>query len=226
MQNQPGCEMPRAAKHPVTIKGIRDGLVFLFDDLCPFEDILSDLEEKLHGAQGQLLIGPIIRVTIQTGKRVLTTEEKEQVRSLLSVYGNLLIQDFQSTETEDSAKRKHEAFLYKGTVRSGQRVEHDGDIMIIGDVNPGGQVLATGDIYIMGTMRGTAHAGYAGNNQAVIAAVYFQPTQLRIGNVISRSPDTSSRLQAEAAEMEFAYLRDGQMAVDKLPNLHRIRARK
>jgi septum site-determining protein MinC len=218
--------MPRAAKHPVTIKGIRDGLVFLFDDLCPFEDILSDLREKLHGAQGQLLIGPIVRVTIQTGRRLLTTEEKEQVRSLLSVYGNLIIQDFHSTETEDSAKRKREAFLYTGTVRSGQRIEHDGDIMIIGDVNPGGQVLATGDIYVMGTMRGTAHAGYAGNNQAVIAAVYFQPTQLRIGNVISRSPDASSRLHVEATEMEFAYLRDGQMAVDKLPNLHRIRARK
>lgn len=226
MQNQPGCEMPRVVKHPVIIKGIRDGLVFLFDDQCPFEDIVTDLQEKLHGAQGQLLIGPIVRVTIQTGKRVLSAEEKEQVRSLLSVYGNLIIQDFHSTDPEESAKRKREAFLYKGTVRSGQKIEHDGDIMIIGDVNPGGQVLATGDIYIMGTMRGTAHAGYAGNERAVIAAVYFQPTQLRISNVISRSPDATSRLNVEVTEMEFAYLRDGQMAVDKLPNLHRIRARK
>lgn len=226
MQNQPGCEMPRIVRHPVTIKGIRDGLVFLFDDQCPFEDILEDLEDKLHGAQGQLLIGPIVHVTIQTGKRLLSDIEKDEIRSLLSVYGNLIIQNFVVTSAEGSAKRKQESFLYKGTVRSGQRIEHDGDIMIIGDVNPGGQVVATGDIFVMGTMRGTAHAGYAGNEHAVIAAVYFQPTQLRIGNVISRSPDTKPKAALDGTEMEFAYLRDGQMAVDKLPNLHKIRARK
>ncbi|MFC4767908.1 septum site-determining protein MinC [Effusibacillus consociatus] len=226
MQDQPGCEMPRYVRHPVTIKGIRDGLVFLFDDQCSFEEILSDLKEKLHGAQGQLLFGPIVRVTIQTGRRIVTEIQKQQIREILSIYGNLIIQEFVSARESESINPTGGPFLYKGTVRSGQRVEHDGDITIVGDVNPGGQVLATGDIFVMGTLRGMAHAGCKGDENAVIGAVYFQPTQLRIGSVISRAPDVDSQMQIEAAEMEFAYLRNGQMAVDKLLNLYSIRPKK
>lgn len=226
MENQSGCEMPRYVRHPVTIKGIRDGLVFLFDDQCAFELVLEDLKEKLHGAQGQLLIGPIVRVTIQTGRRVLNEQQKEKIRSLLSIYGNLIIHEFLSTHAEETANQTPAAFLYKGTVRSGQMLEHNGDITIIGDVNPGGQVLAAGDIFVMGTLRGIAHAGCNGDANAIIGAVYFQPTQLRIGSVISRSPDMDSQMKLEAAEMEFAYLRNGQMAVDKLANLYSIRPKK
>lgn len=225
MRDQPGCEMPRFARHPVTIKGIRDGLVFLFDDQCRFEDILADLEEKLHGAQAKLLFGPIVHVTIQTGRRLLSERQKQQVRELLGSHGNLVIQEFQSSLEIQSGNRIPTAALYRGIVRSGQRIEHDGDITIIGDVNPGGQVLATGDIFVMGALRGMAHAGCNGNENAIIGAVYFQPTQLRIGNVISRSPDADSLLNAAAAEMEFAYLQNGRMAVDKLLNLHLIRPR-
>ncbi|BCJ85077.1 septum site-determining protein MinC [Effusibacillus dendaii] len=224
MQDQPGCEMPRTVKQAVTIKGIRDGLVFLFDDQCSFAEILEDLQEKLHGAQSQLLSGPIIRVTIETGRRVFDEVQKEQIRQLLSIYGNLVIQGFHSVLEEEFPKPPH-VFLHRGTVRSGQSIEFDGDITIIGDVNPGGQVLATGDIYVMGALRGIAHAGCRGNEQAVIGAVYFQPTQLRIGSVISRSPDTSD-IRSEAAEMEFAYLRNGQMAVEKMFNLYSIRLKK
>ncbi|TCS76501.1 septum site-determining protein MinC [Effusibacillus lacus] len=226
MQSQPGCEMPRLFRHPVTIKGIRDGLVFLFDDQCPFEEILEDLREKLHSDQGQLLFGPIVRVTIQTGKRVLSDSQKEKVREVLGVFGNLLIQGFVSSIEGDTSHSKSASLLYKGTLRSGQRIEYDGDVTVVGDVNPGAQVLATGDIFVMGTLRGMAHAGCNGNQDAVIGAVYFQPTQLRIGNVISRSPDAASPMAPEVAEMEFAYLRNGQMAVDKLFNLSSIRPRK
>ncbi|WP_018131537.1 septum site-determining protein MinC [Effusibacillus pohliae] len=226
MQDQPGCEMPRMARHPVTIKGVRDGLVFLLDDQCRFDEIIVDLKEKLHGAQGQLFIGPIVHVTIQTGRRSLTHQQKEQIRGLLSVYGNLIIQEFVSDNPEDSTRRPPVSLLYRGTVRSGQVLQYDGDITIIGDVNPGGQVLASGDIFVMGTLRGMAHAGCNGNENAIIGAVYFQPTQLRISNVISRSPDVPSQMQLEATEMEFAYLRNGKMAVDKLLNLYSIRPRK
>jgi len=96
--------------------------------------------------------------------------------------------------------------------------------VIIGDINPGGLVKATGDIFVMGTLRGTAHAGCRGNEGAIIAAVYFQPTQLRIHDVISRSPDRVERGVGET-EMEFAYLRERQMAVDKISHLYSIRAR-
>lgn len=222
MAHQTGCETLRT-KTPVTIKGIRDGLVFILNDQCSFEEIAEDLEEKLNGSHQQFLVGPIIRVTVQTGTRRLSDQEEAAIREKLSRHGNLIIQEFQSVH-DTLHKLEPTQKIYHGTVRSGQILEHDGDLVIIGDVNFGAQVHATGDIYVMGTLRGMAHAGTKGNERAIIAAVFFQPTQLRIHDVISRSPDQLETGYAET-EMEFAYLRDRQMAVDKISHLYSIRPR-
>ncbi|UOF90154.1 septum site-determining protein MinC [Fodinisporobacter ferrooxydans] len=210
------------SKSPVTIKGVRDGLLFLLQENVAFEDILQDLENKLKGSHQKLLVGPIVHVWIVIGKRVLTEEQEQQIRNCFSSHGNLIIQKF-VTEEETKESAHSTPLVYKGTVRSGQILQHEGDIIIIGDVNYGGEVAATGDIFVMGTLRGTAHAGIKGNRKAIIAAVYFRPTQLRICEVISRSPDTNQQTIYGSTEMEFAYLRDGQMAVDRMTYLNLIR---
>src|SRR5699024_2349496 len=74
-------------------------------------------------------------------------------------------------------------------VRSGQVLKVDSDLLLIGDVNPGGTVIATGNIYIMGNLRGIAHAGLYGDHEAVIVASYMEPRQLRIADYMSREPD-------------------------------------
>ncbi len=66
------------------------------------------------------------------------------------------------------------------TIRSGQVIEYDGNIVIIGDVNPGALIKAKGNIIILGTMRGVAHAGVDGNHDAIVAAYNLQPTQLEL----------------------------------------------
>jgi septum site-determining protein MinC len=223
MGHQSGCETLRT-RTPVTIKGIRDGLVFILHDECSMDEILEDLEEKLNGTHRQLLVGPLVKVTVQTGSRKFTAEQEAKIREKLKSHGNLIIQEFQSALDVMLKEKKPSQRIHYGTVRSGQVVEHDGDIVIIGDINPGGQVLATGDIFVMGTLRGMAHAGYKGDENAIIAAVFFQPSQLRIHDVISRAPDTGDS-QGLETEMEFAYLRERQMAVDKLSHLYSIRAR-
>lgn len=82
------------------------------------------------------------------------------------------------------------AVLYlRQTLRSGQSVSHKGHLIIIGDVNPGAEVSAEGDITIWGALRGIAHAGTAGNTSAEIRALCFDPIQLRIAQAIARSPD-------------------------------------
>lgn len=222
MVHQAGCE-PLRTRTPVTIKGIRDGLVFILHDQCSFDEIVKDLDDKMNGSHRQLLVGPLIRVTIQTGARIFSEAEEAIIRERLASHGNLVIQEFQSAVAFKQQLQPTQK-IYHGTVRSGQILEHDGDIVVIGDVNFGGQVLASGDIYVMGTLRGLAHAGCRGNEQAIIAAVFFQPTQLRIHDVISRSPD-NREYQITETEMEFAYLRDRQMAVDKIGHLYSIRAR-
>ncbi|MGZ4123802.1 MAG: hypothetical protein ACXVOI_11440 [Tumebacillaceae bacterium] len=74
MVHQAGCE-PLRTRSPVTIKGIRDGLVFILHDQCSFEEILKDLDDKMNGSHRQLLVGPLIRVTIQTGSRKFSDRE-------------------------------------------------------------------------------------------------------------------------------------------------------
>jgi septum site-determining protein MinC len=75
------------------------------------------------------------------------------------------------------------------TVRSGMDIRHQGSVIIMGDVNPGGEVFAAGDIIIWGRLRGMAHAGCLGNPQCLIVALYMEPTQLRIAEYVARAPE-------------------------------------
>lgn len=84
------------------------------------------------------------------------------------------------------------ALYMRQTIRSGQSVRHDGTIVICGDVNPGAEVIATGDIIVFGTLRGVAHAGAAGDEDCQIIAINLRPTQIRIAGYIARSPDTAA----------------------------------
>ncbi len=78
----------------------------------------------------------------------------------------------------------------KRTIRSGQSISSDGNILIIGDVNPGAEIIAKGDITVWGILSGIAHAGSDGNKFARIRALKLNPVQIRIGDVFARRPDT------------------------------------
>ncbi|MCL5046046.1 MAG: septum site-determining protein MinC [Actinobacteria bacterium] len=105
--------------------------------------------------------------------------------------------------------------LLRRTLRSGQRVKHNGNVVILGDVNPGAEVIAAGDIVVMGVLRGVAHAGAMGNPKAVVAAFRLQPTQLRIANFITRAPDGDA---AAPTGPEVAQIKNGIIVIeDYLP---------
>jgi septum site-determining protein MinC len=106
-----------------------------------------------------------------------------------------------------------ETLLYRGTLRSGQRIAHEGNVVILGEVNPGAEIRATGDIVVMGSLRGLAHAGASGEADAVVVAFSLAPTQLRIADVIARPPEEGS---GEAREPEVARLKDGMIVVEPL----------
>ena len=84
--------------------------------------------------------------------------------------------------------KKKEDILYEGTVRSGDRISSNGNLCIIGDVNPGAIVSAKKNIYVWGKLLGIAFAGKSGNNNASIASLYLNPLQLRIADVIAIGP--------------------------------------
>lgn len=74
------------------------------------------------------------------------------------------------------------------TVRSGIEIRHAGSVIVLGDLNPGGTVVANGDILVWGRLRGVAHAGAAGNSKCLIMALQMEPTQLRIAEFVARAP--------------------------------------
>ncbi len=101
-------------------------------------------------------------------------------------------------------------FLRK-TVRSGQRVTYNGNVVVLGDVNPGAELVAGGDVVVLGALRGVVHAGARGDAEAVVLAIRLRPTQLRIANVITRAPDTGT----DGPEVpEIARIRQGEIVID------------
>lgn len=93
------------------------------------------------------------------------------------------------TETQSAPLLAEPLYLHI-TVRSGMDIRHQGTIIIMGDVNPGGEIFAAGDIIIWGRLRGMAHAGYPNNPQCLIMALQMEPTQLRIADRVARAPET------------------------------------
>ena len=100
--------------------------------------------------------------------------------------------------------------LVRHVVRSGKIVRHQGHVAIIGDVNPGGEIIAGGDVIVWGSLRGTAHAGASGDGDAVICALDMQPLQLRIADVVAR-PEEHATLDAGP---EMARIVDGRIVVE------------
>ncbi|WP_079530409.1 septum site-determining protein MinC [Halobacillus hunanensis] len=208
----------------VTIKGTRDGLILNLNDQCSFESIIHELEQKLS-VNGVDHDEPMIRVTIRLGKRYLSTQQQETLKEIVREKQRLVVEAIESevmTKKEALAwKENTEVTPILKTIRSGQVVEVRGDMLLIGDVNPGGQVMATGNIFIMGRLRGVAHAGTEGDEEAIIAASYMKPNQLRIADQLSRAPDYES----EGVYMECGFIDEvkGCIRIDSLQEVTRRR---
>ncbi len=99
------------------------------------------------------------------------------------------VQKNQKTETAQSSQISPTIYFHHGTLRSGEHLESEGDVLLLGDVNPGAHISADGDVMIWGKLRGTAHAGKSGNQKAKIAALQLRPLQLRIANQVARGPE-------------------------------------
>lgn len=83
-------------------------------------------------------------------------------------------------------------YISKGTLRSGQSVRHAGTVVVLGDVNPGAQIISGGDVLVWGRLRGIIHAGAMGDERSIVAALDFEPLQLRIAGYIAITPEGAS----------------------------------
>ncbi|TWE02546.1 septum site-determining protein MinC [Neobacillus bataviensis] len=216
----------------VTIKGTKEGLVLHLDDTCSYEELKKELDQKLSANSRTQDERNLISVKVNVGNRYLSLEQHEELKELILQKRNLVVDDIVSNvitlEEAKQQKIENEVMTVSKIIRSGQVLEAPGDLLLIGDVNPGGTLIAGGNIFVMGTLKGVAHAGCFGNEEAVIAASSMKPSQLRISDQINRSPDHSEN--NEPREMECAYINeDRKIIVDRLqvlvqlrPNLNRF----
>ena len=102
-----------------------------------------------------------------------------------------------------------ETTFHRGSLRSGQRIETEGSIVILGDVNSGAEVIASDNIVVLGTLRGLAHAGAKGNKEAIIAAGAVDTVQLRIANIIKEINRDEEPLHRET----YIYIKDDKIEI-------------
>jgi len=103
--------------------------------------------------------------------------------------------------------------LYEKSLRSGQNINFDGNVVILGDVNPGAEIVAGGHILVMGSLRGLVHAGALGDEDATVTALHFAPTQLRIASHITRPPD--GNVDEGAKPPEYARIQNDTVVIEE-----------
>ncbi len=191
-----------------SIKGLKAGPTLLFDDHAPFVDVVAAVEEEFAGVNGFFRGSPII---LHFGDRLLQKEEwwllkealhREEVllryvvsnnaasrkmlyKEGLSVRENLPSPRKGKTDQDTIPPEGQRASYLRYGMRGGQKKAFDGDVILAGDVNQGAEIIACGDVVVIGTLRGVVHAGYPDNEGAVVIALNLTPLQLRIGPLIA-----------------------------------------
>lgn len=215
----------------VSFKATVNGLVIILTENGDFNEVYEQIENKVASA-GKFFKGASI--TVKYRGRKLNSEEEKKIVTLLEFKTGAEIKSFEediedpakvqiNPVTSQSNKIKIKKYFFngigegvtkfhRGTVRSGNLVNFDGNLVIIGDVNPGGEVIATGNVIVMGSLRGIVHAGADGNREAIVVALNLQPMQLRIADVITRSPDEKGARSNFIPEL--AFVRDDAVYIE------------
>lgn len=118
-------------------------------------------------------------------------------------------EEFADVELVSNAYFDAQSIFINSTVRSGQRIECEGDVVVVGDVNPGGEIIAGGSIAVFGRLRGLAHAGCRGREDVCVAALNMCPKQLRVSGRIVTFPEERERVDGA----EVAELKDGKVVI-------------
>jgi septum site-determining protein MinC len=153
--------------------------------------ILDSAELPLHTIQTQRRQTAVAAATM--GYNV------EQMQSNATVFG----------DEQPLPSLLAEPLYLKTTLRSGVEIRHPGTVIVMGDVNPGGSIVADGDILVWGGLRGVAHAGFRGDRAALIMALRIDLTQLRIAELVARAP----ALNSDRIEPEIACISEGGIRI-------------
>ena len=218
----------------ISIKGKAGGLFQIeIQPLSSFADIKTSIADKLSKNK-EFFTGAGAKIVF-SGKALSEAQKKDLKRQLLMDYDIVNVAFREETVEQKMAPVKRfsnqddsgavansvnlvskdyfnaKCVFVSHTLRSGQRIECEGDVVVLGDVNDGAEVIAGGSIAVMGTLRGLAHAGATGRNDVVVAANDLRPKQLRISGKIAIFPEDSA-----AGLPEIAQYKQGSILIKPL----------
>jgi septum site-determining protein MinC len=224
----------------ITLKGIKEGLLITIKPDGKWSDIsgrlmaLIDAQSTFfRGGHVTLSVGPreIRRHELADVQKQLTRREitllavlSDSTMTLGSARKLGLATDMSARQLEsppplpeplkpppiDPEERGSGGVLIRHTVRNGRSVHSEGHVVVVGDVNAGAEIIAGGDVVVWGKLRGTVHAGAAGDESAVVCALHLAPTQLRIAGYITISPEDKRR----KPKPERALIRNGRIEAE------------
>ena len=207
-------------------KGKNDRLVIALNPDIDFLDICDILKTKILEAKN--FIGNS-RMAIEFSGRALTNEEENKLIGIITENSNIVISYIFSKRTDSEEEMDLEninplieegkTHFFRGTLRSGSKIESDGNVVVLGDVNPSSIIKARGNVIVLGHLNGTVYAGLGGDDRAFIGAIYFNPIQLTIGmKTITDIQDEildSSRVNKKS-RFKVARIRNQEIVVEEL----------
>lgn len=174
----------------VILKGKKDRLSIHLNNEVDFLAIRDGLVEKIREARNFIGKG---QMAIEFTNRKLSELEENVLIDLIKVNSDLNITYVFSENSDEPEKIKFIKSVteegltkfYRGTLRSGNKLEYDGNIVVIGDVNPGAIIRARGTVIVLGFLNGTVYAGQDGDRDAFVGATHMNPIQLVIGHTVA-----------------------------------------
>lgn len=208
----------------IIIKGNKSGLIAEIN-MHKFSDFAEMLDLLIARLSKGKRFYRKSTLTINTSLNLINDKDIEHLKKVLFEeieIEDIIWQDDNAKEKEKEKEKKTFSGVYEGktkflrkTVRGGQSIRYNGNIVIIGDINSGAEVTAAGNIIVLGAIKGNVSAGANGNTKAIIAAFSLQPEILKISNIVTLSPDDSE----EPEYPEVAKVKDGAIIVEPyLPN--------
>lgn len=172
----------------ISIQTKRGKVILKIEEEATQEEIITELKKKMPELKS--LYQDDTTPILVTG-RVLKNKEMEEIKKVIQTVLKVEVQ-FDSPKLGLHGIKKSfsrdiatsETKFHRGSLRSGQKIEFEGSLVILGDVNAGAEVLAGENIVVLGILRGMAHAGAQGNKEAIIAAASIESPQIRIANIV------------------------------------------
>ena len=218
-------------RNAVIIKSFQNGISVYLNEEIPFLDLLDEVVFKFRESRkffknAKMAISFEGRDLTQAEEfRIVETITDNTTVNIICILDNdalkeeLIRQKIEHFEEEQAGKTGE---FYKGTLRSGQVLDCESSIIILGDINPGAKVVSKGNIVVLGSLKGNAYAGANGNEQAFVAALEMDPIQVKIGDVIGRSADKTQsrkkrgRKQQALIEPQVAIVKDGNIYIEPI----------